>query len=123
MNVLALYAINHSRTAAALLTMENGKVPLMSPGRGAGGSKWFQIESTHFDCVTNILDVLSNAKSTQQSIVVTLDDNDKIIEAFEWTDTKHSGGRNMTQNEINLANEGNLGKLATTGAILLDNDE
>jgi hypothetical protein len=122
-NVLALYASNQMRTAAALLSMANGRVPLYPSGSGKGGSRWFRIEQEHFDCVINILNVLSNAKSNQQSIVVTLDDKNNITEAFEWTDKNHGGGRNITQTEINLINEGKLDQLVLDGGVLLDNDQ
>jgi hypothetical protein len=88
--VIGLFANNQSRNAAARLG---------NPDNPASWT-WYNIESTHFDCVTNMLGVLAHAKSAATTVEVRLDGENKIIDVI-------AAGGNMTQEESKrLMNEG-----------------
>ena len=98
--VIGLFANNQSRNAAARLG---------NPDNPASWT-WYNIESTHFDCVTNMLEVLASAHPTNGYVNVILDDKGKIIDVTAWV-------KGITQEESKrLMNEGSKNSI-TSGYI------
>ena len=95
--VIGLFANNQSRNAAARLG---------DPDNPATW-EWHNIEYTHFDCVNNMLTVLSSAYYINGYVNVTLVDDKRkmIIEVTAWE-------KNMTQEEAKrLTNEGSANSI------------